>query len=638
MLAPIDLALLGLFVLWCAFAGLRSRAAASRGLADYFLAGRTLPGWKAGLSMAATQFAADTPLLVTGLLATAGIFALWRLWIYALAFLLLGFVLAGPWRRAGVLTDAELAELRYGSRFAPLLRVAKALYFGTVFNCAVLAMVLLAATRIAEPFLLWNEWLPASVFAAVRHFAAWADVTLTTTIGDPDLVLTASANNWLSLVAIFSVTAMYSATGGLRAVVDTDVAQFAIAMLGTAIYAVLVVHEVGGLGALPARLSAVYGAEAAGGLLAFTPSRAHEIGGVAVAVIAVQWIAQMNSDGTGYLAQRTMACRSDGDARQAALVFAVAQIVLRSLLWIAIGLSLLVLLPPEPGAGFDVARREATFVDGIARFLPAGARGLMLTGMLAALASTLDTHLNWGASYWTHDLYGRIWCREIRRCEPEPRRLVWVARASTFAILVLALAVLTRIGSIQTAWQATLLLGAGMGVPLLLRWLWWRMTALAELAAIAASLLLAPLLLASVSEEGVRLLVMATLSSAVAVALARWGPPEPAASLDVFYRRVQPPGFWGPVARRCGNDPGADARRLARGLWLTAAGSLTLFCALVGTGTWLFGSRPPVWFPWRSAWIGANLLLALALGFAVWRGGVSRQPDAAGGATQPPHR
>ena len=617
MLAPVDLFLLGAFVLWCAFAGLRNRVAASRGLEDYFLAGRTLPGWKAGISMAATQFAADTPLLVTGLIATAGIFALWRLWIYALAFLLLGFVLAGCWRRAAILTDAELAELRYGSRWAPALRVAKALYFGTIFNCAVLAMVLLAATRIAEPFLPWNEWLPASVFAVVRQFASWAGVTLTATIGDPELVVTASANNWLSLAAIFAVTALYSATGGLRAVVDTDVAQFAIAMLGTAIYAGLVVHEVGGLGAIPRQLSALYGADIASGLLAFTPSRASDVGGVAVAVIAVQWIAQMNADGTGYLAQRAMACRSDADARQAALVFAVAQIVLRSLLWIAIGLSLLVLLPAAAGTAVDVARREATFVDGIARFLPDGARGLMLTGMLAALASTLDTHLNWGASYWTHDLYGRVWCRGLRRREPDPRRLVWVARASTVGILVLALAVLTRIGSIRTAWQATLLLGAGMGVPLLLRWLWWRMTALAELSAIASSLVLAVLLLASFDDEGVRLLLMAATTSAVAIAIARFGPPEPTERVDAFYLRVQPPGFWGPVARRCGRDPRADARRLSRGLLQTACGSLALFCALVGAGTWAFGSPAPSWFPERAAWITANLAVALA-GVLAW--------------------
>jgi hypothetical protein len=242
----------------------------------------------------------------------------------------------------------------------------------------------------------------------------------------------------------------------------------------------------------------------------------------------------------------------------------------------------------------------------------------MLTGMLAALASTLDTHLNWGASYWTHDVYARAWCRGVRGREPHPRRLVWVARAATLAILLVSLVVLTRIASIQAAWQATLLLGAGMGVPLLLRWGWWRMTAAAELAAIAASLVLAPLLLAALADEGLRLLAMAGATSAIALAVARFGPAEPAAVLDAFYRRVRPPGSWAPVAARCGGDPRADRRRLAYGLARTAGGALAVFCLLVGAGSWLFGSPAPLALP-RPAWIAANLAASLALAAGVLR-------------------
>ena len=163
-LGNLDAAILLAFAIYAITSGLRARRTASTGLEEYFLAGRSLSGWKAGISMAATQFAADTPLLVTGLIATAGIFSLWRLWIYALAFLLLGFVLAPCWRRAQVLTDAELTELRYGGRSASALRAIKAVYFGTIFNCTVLAMVLWAATAIAEPFLLWDQWLPPGAY------------------------------------------------------------------------------------------------------------------------------------------------------------------------------------------------------------------------------------------------------------------------------------------------------------------------------------------------------------------------------------------------------------------------------------------------------------------------------------------
>jgi len=609
----LDAGIVAAFLLYALASGLRARKVSSQNLEEYFLAGRTLPGWKAGISMAATQFAADTPLLVTGLIATAGVFALWRLWIYALAFLFMGFVLGGAWRRAGVLTDAELAELRYGTRLAPVLRAAKAIYFGTIFNCTVMAMVLFAATRVAEPFLRWNEWLPPSLFHEVMGFVQWTGISLSAS-SDPALLAARSANNLLSLLLVVSVTTLYSTTGGLRAVVNTDVVQFTVAMIATLVYAVVLVERVGGLEQIPERLSSLYGSAWATQTLAFTPSRARDASWAVLGTIAIQWIAQMNADGTGYLAQRTMACRSDRDARQAAVIFTVAQVLLRSLVWIPIGLALLILAPIADASSLTlVATREATFIDGIARYLPVGAVGLMLTGMLAALASTLDTHLNWGASYWANDIYRRVICQGLRKTEPSGRALVWVARMSNLLILVVSLAILSRLDSIQSAWKTSLLLGAGMGVPLVLRWLWWRVTAAAELAAIGASSVLALLLLRGVDGDGVRMLIMTTATTSVAVAVSLLGGPEPTATLQRFYERVQPPGFWGPVAVACGDDPRSSVLRLRTGLLNAAAVGFAIFCLLVGIGSALVGSPAPTWFPWRAPWIAGLLLVAVAL-------------------------
>ena len=145
----IDAALVLAFMVWALGVGLANRRRASRDLESYFLAGRSLSGWESGLSMAATQYAADTPLLAAGLVATGGVFALWRLWSYGIAFLLLGLLLGAAWWRVGVLTDAELCEIRYSGRPAAWLRGVKAAYYGLVFNCAVLAMVLAAAVRVA---------------------------------------------------------------------------------------------------------------------------------------------------------------------------------------------------------------------------------------------------------------------------------------------------------------------------------------------------------------------------------------------------------------------------------------------------------------------------------------------------------
>jgi Na+/proline symporter len=618
MLSAVDAGIVLAFLVYCVVSGLRARRVSSQDLEQYFLAGRTLPGWKAGCSMAATQFAADTPLLVTGMIATAGVFSLWRLWIYALAFLLLGFVLGSAWRRAGVLTDAELAELRYGTRLAIVLRAAKAIYFGTIFNCTVMAMVLFAATRIAEPFLHWDQWLSPGAFAAVVAFVEWANLSLSQ-VTEPQLWAQHSANNLLSLLAVVSVTALYSTTGGLRAVVNTDVVQLVVAMVATAVYAVVVVGLVGGLAAIPERLTELYGSNWTAGALAFTPTEAHGAGWAVLGTMAIQWIAQMNADGTGYLAQRAMACQSDRDVREAVLVFVLAQVLLRSLLWIPIALGLLILFPMSSGIpdGAAIAAREATFVEGIDLYLPVGIRGLMLTGMLAALASTLDTHLNWGASYWTNDIYRRLVCDLWRKKEPDGRSLVWVARASNLLILAVSIAVLTQLQSIQEAWKATLLLGAGMGGPLVMRWLWWRVTAASELAAIAVSSVLAPVLMWGVEGEGVRILLMTTIATSVTIVTAMMTK-EPAEQLREFYRRVRPPGFWGPIAYECGGDPGDSVARLRQGLRVTAGLAFCVFSLLVATGTWLFGSPAPAWFPWRGPWIAVLIIVSAALLVRLW--------------------
>jgi len=248
----IDAAILLGFAALALASGFRARGQASRSLEEYFLAGRTLKGWQAGASMAATQFAADTPLLVTGLVATAGIFSLWRLWIYALAFLLMGFLLSASWRRAQVLTDAELTEIRYAGRAATTLRVVKALYFGTVFNCVVLAMVLWAAKEIAEPFLLWHAWLPEGLFAVLEATVRAVGVPFARDLaaGSGADLWVRSTDNLISVSALVAVTLGYSASGGLRSVVRTDILQLALMLGGTALYAGFVLAEVGGLSGL----------------------------------------------------------------------------------------------------------------------------------------------------------------------------------------------------------------------------------------------------------------------------------------------------------------------------------------------------------------------------------------------------
>lgn len=590
----LDLLIVGAFIAYSLNAGLRARSKASQGLQEYFLAGKTLKGWQAGTSMAATQFAADTPLLVTGLVATAGVFALWRLWIYGLGFLLLAFVFAAAWRRAGVLTDAELTQVRYSGRGVTPLRLLKAVYYGTVINCVVLAMVLVAAVRIAEVFLPWHNWLPAAVFQPVVGFIESSGLRLGESVtGLAPAVM--GANSLISIFLILAFTATYSITGGLRAVVETDVVQFAVAMVGTVLYAWFVIDAAGGLSGLAGRLADLYGAEQAGRMMSFSPPDGPgDLLMPFLVLIGLQWLFQMNSDGTGYLAQRFMACRSERDARLSAVVFAWLQIFLRSLLWVAIALGLLVLYPfgaDELGTEGFAAAREILFVRGIDDLLPPGARGLMLVGLLAALASTVDTHLNWGASYWSNDVYG-VFCSHVLKRTPKGREQVAVARLSNVLVLVIAMAIMANLGSIQTAWFISLLFGAGMGSVLVLRWLWERINLYSELAAIAVSLVTAPLLLyflgTEPDDEWIRLGLMALVTTTAAILVTFVTPPTDDDTLKAFYMRVRPYGFWGRTARLCDENSRTPLRALRRPAWAAAAGAVSLFSLLVGTGRLLF--------------------------------------------------
>ena len=259
-----------------------------------------------------------------------------------------------------------------------------------------------------------------------------------------------------------------------------------------------------------------------------------------------------------------MACATDKDARIAALVFTWMQVLVRSLIWLVIGVGLLVIYPftPETASGDQfVAARELLFVMGIDDLLPIGIRGLILTGLLAALASTIDTHLNWGASYWSNDVYNRLICNHWLKREPKNRELVLVARLSSVIILIIALIIMANLGSIQTTWFLSFLFGAGMGSVLVMRWLWERINLHSELAAMAISLVLAPIFLVATNagwirdEEWIRLSLMALFSTVAAVTVTYFTPRTDVKVLKAFYKRVNPVGFWRKTAALVDGNP-----------------------------------------------------------------------------------
>jgi len=567
-LSLLDLSIVLAYLAFALIVGLLSLRRASRSTEAFFAAGRSLPGWLLGVSMVATTFAVDTPLVVTGIVAGDGIVGNWFWWSTAIGHVGAIVLFGRLWRRAEVLTDAELVQLRYGGTPAKVLRSVQACFYAVGVNTIVLGWGLAAMQKVSAQVLPWPpEWV---------------------------------------VVGLVLFALLYASLGGMRAVVLTDLAQFGFAMTGSVALAWLAVREVGGLGELVERVRAIPGGE---DTLRLVPGAGS--GSLVVTVFAtyvlVQWWARMAADGGGYLAQRMFAARTDREAATAAGWFVWLHYVVRPWPWILVGLAALALFPP--GSASELAHlpllddgevdREAAYPLLLVQLMPVGLLGVAVAALLAAFMSTVDTHIHWGTSYLVNDLYGGL-----IRPKASRRELMIASWISMVGMALLALAVGRFIDRVEDAWKFLAAAGAGMGMPALLRWIWWRMTAWAELLGMLVGATAAVITYTAAPDliHAHRLWITAGASvtaSALAVVL---GPATDVEVLRSFVRRVRPPGYWGPAT-----GPGDGGLPILLGAWL--AGVVAVFAALIGLGKLLLG-------PWEHG------LVLGALALTAW--GVSR--------------
>lgn len=551
-------------------AGIWTSRKASTGLLSYFAADRSLPWWWLGTSMVATTFAADTPLAITGIIAKNGIAGNWFWWCWIFSNIAMTVFFAARWRRAEVLTDAELIELRYEGKPAAFLRGFKALFMSIVINCIILGWVFRAMSKIADPFIQWQALLPPGVYTDIMaHWPAW--------------LIFDNPNNTLTVLVVFTLVVIYSGVGGIRGVILTDLLQFSMAVIGSITFTVLAVSYVGGIDGLLTRMHSQY--PNAEEILSFAPdlSATWLPFQVFLVFIMVQWWAKHDSDGTGYLAQRIMTARTPKDAVRGSLWYTLANFAIRTWPWVLIGLVALVIFPKgSETAVFSegaivAADREMGYPILMKLILPPGVLGLMFASLLAAFMSTVDTHLNWGASYLVNDIYKRFF-----RPHASSKELVAVSRAAIVLLACAAILIASQISSIEKAWKFVIALTAGMGLPMILRWLWWRVNAWSEIAGMASAIITAAILyklFPDVRDEYI-LVGIVSVSTLFCLAATFLAPSVSKAHLKAFYARVQPAGFWAAYA-----TTGAEPKKVFKKLCLAwTSGSAGIFAAMFGVG------------------------------------------------------
>src|SRR3954468_21903228 len=461
----LDWAIVAAYFLLSAGIGFAFTKKGGESLSEYFISGRAVPWWLAGASMVATTFAADTPLVVTGLVSAHGVAGNWLWWNMLMSGMLTVFFFARLWRRANVMTDVEFAEVRYSGKRAAALRGFRALYLAIPINLIILGWVTRAMIKI-----------------------------LTISLGLKDVQI-AGLNVSGQVIAVgicFLVTMSYSVAAGMWAVLWTDLIQFVIKMSAVIILAVYAVRAVGGIAAMKAGVAAHFGSEAAAisvlpvkftgsGVEAYTWMPL-----LALAVfLSVQWWAAWypgaEPGGGGYVAQRIFSAKTERDGVLATLFFQVAHYAIRPWPWIITGLCTILLYPQGIGPTHD---HEAAYVQAFVDLLGTPWRGVMMAGFAAAYMSTVGTQLNWGASYLVNDFYKRF----LKRNKTEKHYVMMSRLATVFLFLASAL-VTMQLDSVKGAWEFLLALGSGTGLVLILRWYWWRVNAWSEISAMVVSAL-----------------------------------------------------------------------------------------------------------------------------------------------------
>ena len=566
-LSTLDLLIILFFFGISLFIGFWVSKKAGKDSSQFFLSGKNMPWWLLGVSMVATTFSTDTPNLVTDIVRSNGVSGNWVWWAFLLTGLLTVFVYAKLWRKSNVNTDLEFYELRYGGPAAIFLRKFRAIYLGVIFNVITMASVTLAAIKIGGVML--------------------------------------NLDPWQTVVGAGLVTMIFSALGGFKGVVYTDLILFFVAMVGSigAAYYLINLPEIGGLNNLISN-------ETISKKISIIPdlSDTNVLITLFIIPLAVQWWSSWypgaEPGGGGYIAQRMLASKNENHAIAATFFFNIMHYALRPWPWILVALASLVIFPDLdsiksafPNIGDDKIGNDLAY-SAMLTLLPSGLLGLVLASLISAYMSTISTQLNWGSSYIVYDYY-----KQQINPDASEKKLVAVGRISTILLMVLSAILALLLQNALQLFNILLVFGAGTGLIFILRWFWWRINAWSEITAMFASGIISILLKLTPlgpflfnSDNGLFedymeypfVVIVTTCLWLIATFITK---PESDKVLINFYSKIRPGGpGWNKVLIKSNiKKEKSENKALMDGLYAMLIGSVLIYSIMFSTGYLLYG-------------------------------------------------
>jgi solute:Na+ symporter, SSS family len=590
-LLPFDWLIVLVTILICFVPALFFGKRAGRSTSEFFASGRSVPWWLAGLSMVATTFSSDTPNWVTQQVRQYGVAGNWQWWAMVLTGVATVFFFARLWRRSGVMTDLEFYELRYSGKAASVVRGFRAVYLGLFFNCFIMAMVTLAACKIANILFglpPWQTILVCGVLNVVfaAHSGLWGVLVI-------DMVQFFIKMTAVIAAAYFSLKEVARHTG----VGDGAVAGLhkLVSILGS--------QQVKFQPGSQPVLSPIDGTGQP--ILDVMPNFAMSELALMIFIVPIaigwwaNWYPGAEPGGGSYIAQRMLASKSEKDSLGGTLFFNLAHYVLRPWPWIITALCSIVVFPELkdiqaafPAADPRLIGHDSAF-PAMLKFLPVGFAGLMMGGLIAANSSTILTHLNWGSSYLVHDFY-----RRFIRPDAHEKHYVLVGRVSTVGLYVFAALLSLALESAQDAFEILISIGAGTGLLYLLRWFWWRINAWTEVIAMISSFTIS-LIFFVMRKTGHAQPFAHTVLYSVAFTTICWlitayvSPQTSREHLVAFYRKVHPSGpGWRKIREEAGVSEIEGRRhsdRIGQAAVGWVAGCITIWSSLFAIGNILYG-------------------------------------------------
>ncbi|PYV81758.1 MAG: hypothetical protein DMG93_14285 [Acidobacteria bacterium] len=561
-MATFDWIILAIYCIGIMVMALYFRARASRGLEEFFIAGRNLPWWVIGFADVAGYTGGGQGFVM--ILFLSGYAGLWLMaWVSWVIWMPLVAILWAPmWRRLGVVTTGEFIEKRYAGTRAAVYRNMYAFY-----ACCV-----------------WG-------LTSIAYGAAWMAATTSPVLGwSPFQVL----------LVFGAITVIYSLIAGLFAVAYNDVVQFVILMGGNLALGWVLVAKAGGITAVWAKVSAERGPHF---LNAFPSGDSLLVPSLIALCLQGLFFAGSPFAGEGWTAQRFMAARNEWHAIVGQISNGVLALVVRLIPFIIVALGATALYPRT-----SVAVPAALWGEVVKKYAPPGLFGLLLVSSLAGYMAAISSIGNWAASYLVNDVY-----RRSLRPHATQKEFVLASRVVSGLLLVAAFAWGGMIEPRQLE-KWILFINSSLivfSLPLAwLKWFWWRTNAVGDMVGILGGFPAGYIVWFgsdSVLPVGLRVSlrhvlglnlnglipafsnldrypfwvgfsILFSMGWACILAATLLTRPEPMEILQNFFRTAKPIGFWGPVRRSLGIDAvEADHANLLHDLKACALGILFYF-------------------------------------------------------------